>query len=497
MIGGICRVCGSALHGSATVACPRCETLHHADCWQYNGGCAVFGCLTGVNATAVVEAPPPAPPAGPDAGVEYLLALAREHANARSLAAAGIALFVFHHLPFLVQFSLTFGLIAQFVARKKREAPPLEPPVELLDETDSQALEVKAVAALVGVGESGNLAQAYALFEQRHPQVSLEHEMQRRLALELLDDGHVALGIEALDKAMRQQGAAPEQALVERRREVLSGELAFLQDALTGLPSLVEREIRSAVKPLLARHAEFSAGEGPAYLLRLWPVGLTPFEGEYVNVPSSSARISAQLVAGPFAGAELAQRFAGAWAAGQPVAACAAGEDDPPGAVTTVEVLHVSQKGVRFGREHFAWGEVRAIHFCQVGSPETTHELARHDVVRPRGGVTTSYATEVVRTTRYDTMLEVHAGTPVRRFRIDRNFVELFAYLGRRREHSYAFNAILAAKDMVRFGPRVRFSHGLLNMLSERTGFGSRFDDRARFEEYAYWFHGLGRVKKS
>lgn len=24
--------------------CPGCDTPHHVDCWQYNGGCAVFGC---------------------------------------------------------------------------------------------------------------------------------------------------------------------------------------------------------------------------------------------------------------------------------------------------------------------------------------------------------------------------------------------------------------------------------------------------------------------
>ncbi|MBI2943912.1 MAG: hypothetical protein HYY25_06900 [Candidatus Wallbacteria bacterium] len=38
-----CRVCGEPLE-RATVTCAACETPHHADCWQYLGRCAIFGC---------------------------------------------------------------------------------------------------------------------------------------------------------------------------------------------------------------------------------------------------------------------------------------------------------------------------------------------------------------------------------------------------------------------------------------------------------------------
>lgn len=39
---GFCPVC----HGRMTVprSCPSCATPHHVDCWQYNGGCGMYGC---------------------------------------------------------------------------------------------------------------------------------------------------------------------------------------------------------------------------------------------------------------------------------------------------------------------------------------------------------------------------------------------------------------------------------------------------------------------
>jgi hypothetical protein len=40
---GICPVCGTPVEGEGGL-CSRCRTLHHRDCWDYLGGCAVFGC---------------------------------------------------------------------------------------------------------------------------------------------------------------------------------------------------------------------------------------------------------------------------------------------------------------------------------------------------------------------------------------------------------------------------------------------------------------------
>jgi hypothetical protein len=42
-VSGRCLICGDALEGKL-LQCPCCSTLHHADCWKYNGRCAVYGC---------------------------------------------------------------------------------------------------------------------------------------------------------------------------------------------------------------------------------------------------------------------------------------------------------------------------------------------------------------------------------------------------------------------------------------------------------------------
>lgn len=38
-----CPVCGDDASGPMT-ACDRCDTPHHSECWNFNEGCAVFGC---------------------------------------------------------------------------------------------------------------------------------------------------------------------------------------------------------------------------------------------------------------------------------------------------------------------------------------------------------------------------------------------------------------------------------------------------------------------
>jgi hypothetical protein len=39
-----CRVCGTAIEKEKRVLCGQCRTPHHADCWAYNDGCAIFAC---------------------------------------------------------------------------------------------------------------------------------------------------------------------------------------------------------------------------------------------------------------------------------------------------------------------------------------------------------------------------------------------------------------------------------------------------------------------
>lgn len=38
-----CAVCATGAEGRVS-ACSVCGTTYHADCWSYNGGCAVYGC---------------------------------------------------------------------------------------------------------------------------------------------------------------------------------------------------------------------------------------------------------------------------------------------------------------------------------------------------------------------------------------------------------------------------------------------------------------------
>lgn len=38
-----CPVCACPIEADPVI-CPRCSTPHHADCWEYSGGCAIFGC---------------------------------------------------------------------------------------------------------------------------------------------------------------------------------------------------------------------------------------------------------------------------------------------------------------------------------------------------------------------------------------------------------------------------------------------------------------------
>lgn len=42
-----CEVCGERIERGVNplVACLKCDTLHHKDCWEYNNRCAIYGCM--------------------------------------------------------------------------------------------------------------------------------------------------------------------------------------------------------------------------------------------------------------------------------------------------------------------------------------------------------------------------------------------------------------------------------------------------------------------
>lgn len=51
---GLCRVCGAELTDKLML-CQRCETPHHQDCWDYNGGCAIYGCQVRTHVPRIVD----------------------------------------------------------------------------------------------------------------------------------------------------------------------------------------------------------------------------------------------------------------------------------------------------------------------------------------------------------------------------------------------------------------------------------------------------------
>lgn len=40
----MCKVCGEAITAPPRVLCTTCRTPHHRDCWEFIGGCSIFGC---------------------------------------------------------------------------------------------------------------------------------------------------------------------------------------------------------------------------------------------------------------------------------------------------------------------------------------------------------------------------------------------------------------------------------------------------------------------
>lgn len=49
-----CPVCGASIEVAPRL-CPRCDTPHHHDCWEYVPGCAVFACAEGTQLTVPTE----------------------------------------------------------------------------------------------------------------------------------------------------------------------------------------------------------------------------------------------------------------------------------------------------------------------------------------------------------------------------------------------------------------------------------------------------------
>lgn len=146
-IRGMCRVCGRGLAGDV-VQCPACDTPHHDDCWRYNGGRPVFGCLPASAApavsTGVVDPGVAAPPSLWDAGASRWLALG--------------ALWVMVCLALRPRAVAHLGLVAGLFLLARRHHQQASPALDagdassLADElAEALALERKAVLSPVGM----------------------------------------------------------------------------------------------------------------------------------------------------------------------------------------------------------------------------------------------------------------------------------------------------------------------------------------------------------
>lgn len=40
----LCKVCGEVVEAGPRTTCARCKAPHHRDCWEFIGGCSIFGC---------------------------------------------------------------------------------------------------------------------------------------------------------------------------------------------------------------------------------------------------------------------------------------------------------------------------------------------------------------------------------------------------------------------------------------------------------------------
>ena len=116
-----CPVCAAGFTSGAATACPRCHTVHHADCWWYNHGCAIFGC-------AVRPGEAQAKPAGIPAGPAPRPPVAR-HVEAARWAAVGAAV---------------YAVLLALVAPRRPAECPIEPrcPMVIVEELVADPLVV-------------------------------------------------------------------------------------------------------------------------------------------------------------------------------------------------------------------------------------------------------------------------------------------------------------------------------------------------------------------
>jgi len=169
-----CPYCRDEIKAGAQYACPACQTPHHRECWDQNGGCTVWGCAQapgdgekitiGAEGHAAGEAglarsgsaPPPPPPPGARTGAQYHIDRSGNRMGPYSLEEARHFFAQGLLLPSDLAWTegMTDWLPLTEVLSSGRRVPPLLPPAP------SQV--VAGPVGIAGVGP-GNRPKTYML----------------------------------------------------------------------------------------------------------------------------------------------------------------------------------------------------------------------------------------------------------------------------------------------------------------------------------------------
>jgi hypothetical protein len=150
------------------------------------------------------------------------------------------------------------------------------------------------------------------------------------------------------------------------------------------------------------------------------------------------------------------------------------------------------------GELDLEWGDLATVVFARLETTRKRNEMVREDHSPIRGARLSTFRNVASDDVQSRPILEVHArdtGGRLRRLRLDEPTAGMYDYLGRRREYTHAYNLGLVVKDIVRFGPAIRASHGVHALLSERRSPGMSFGEAKLLEDYLVWFTAMGSAR--
>ncbi len=472
------------------------------DCWTYNEGCSTFGCSATLQSETVPVASQEAAfsltipeEAGVPLSVVFLTLLVLSLSSlffllfstgSAALLTAFLSIASWMHLKNLVSrgyLSWGFG----------SETQPT-----LLENESVEQREKKSILALLGSGMTPDLAVAYALFEQRHPRARLPLKAQLSLAQELAREGFTVFAAEALEKCFSRTQGQELSAIRTVYAALFRKDPAYFAEASGQVP----QEASQSPAPLKVFPLQ---SEQEHYLVSLSPHGFPlAFRGSY-TLPTEKPGTPVpyrSLVLGPFPFPEIQKMRSKLLRAGYTSIPLMPSEFGLPAVPLEVEVLTFTSKGARFsGHEFdcsFPWSEVQQYFYERIESKTERSTLVAISNQNGRKDSLPRFGEKTTEETEYISILEVHAGVPLQRFRIRYPYSKLFDYLGRRRTYSFETNLRLTAKDLARFAPKARASRFTLAMFSERQSKEPKLQTLEELEERIHWFTALGlpRVKR-